>query len=232
MNSEAKEFIRNLPLPACVVGADGIIKAANDLMSEVILYKDIEGANFFTITGVKRSVIETSEATVDIEIERNEKNFIVKMLGNAKADEDATIIFIDVTEERTLREDMKNSTPVVLMVSIDNYDELISSTTADSKRAVPTEVDRIVRKWADEYNAPILSSEEERYVILTDRKTAERIRENNFSVLDEVRQIEAKVDFPVSLSIGMGSSNVSMLETKALAEAARELALGRRSGCL
>ncbi len=225
MQAETKEFINQFPFPACVVGTDDIIRAANSLMSEVILYDYIEGANFFTLTGVKRAELENTEE--ETSIIRNEKTFAVKTIGTIKDDEDAVVFFDDITERVDISRRYEKSKATVIMVSIDNYDELISSVTSDSKRAVPTEVDRIVRKWADEYNAPILSSEEESYVILTDRSMADQIREDNFSVLDEVRQIEAKVDFPVSLSIGMGSSDMSLNETKELAEAARELALGR-----
>ena len=50
---------------------------------------------------------------------------------------------------------------------------------------------------------------------------------DNFSVLDEVRQIETKIDFPVSISIGMGISDISIAECKDLALAGLELAIGR-----
>ena len=34
--------IDNIPLPACVVGENGNIIKANEMMTEVFLYKDIE----------------------------------------------------------------------------------------------------------------------------------------------------------------------------------------------
>ncbi|MDD5823259.1 MAG: DHH family phosphoesterase [Firmicutes bacterium] len=219
--------IERFPLPACIVGSDGIIKQANELMGEVFIYNEIEGTNFFTLTGVKLSQLHCADKETETTIGRNDKTFAMKLIGGPTEEDDAVVVFLDVTERIELRKRNEDNKPVVIMVSIDNYDELMSATTEDSKRAVPTEVDRIVRKWADEYNSPILSSEEEEYVILTNRGMAAKIREDNFSVLDEVRQIEAKIDFPVSLSIGMGSSDVSLIETKDLAEAARELALGR-----
>lgn len=59
------------------------------------------------------------------------------------------------------------------------------------------------------------------------RRDADRIIESRFSVLDEVRNIDTKVDFPVSLSIGMAMGVRSLKDAKELAEAALELALGR-----
>ncbi len=227
MGNAGCELIDNMPLPACIVGTDGIVKKANELMRDVILYNGIEGANFFTLTGVKRAELLCNNGKEEILIERNGRNFSLLVETNCDESEETTIFFQDVTDRIKYQRLYENNKPVVLLVSIDNYDELLSSITTDSKRGVPAEVDRIVRNWADLYKAPILSSEEESYVILTDRGTAESMKADNFILLDEVRQIEAKIDFPVSLSIGMGSSDISLEDTKDLAEAARELALGR-----
>ncbi|MBQ0005410.1 MAG: DHH family phosphoesterase [Clostridiales bacterium] len=227
MICEENEFIMNLPIPACVVSADGLVKKANALMSEVILYNGIEGANFFTLTGVKRSEVIENNDEKEILIERNGRFFTLHATIDADSEKDTVIFFDEATGREHYKKLYEGSKPVVILVSIDNYDELLSSITTDSKRAVPAEVDRIVRNWASEYKAPVLSSEEESYVILTDRVTAESIKADNFSVLDEVRQIETKIDFPVSLSIGMGMSDGPLADTHDLAEAARELALGR-----
>ena len=54
-----------------------------------------------------------------------------------------------------------------------------------------------------------------------------KMADDNFSVLDEVRRIESKIDFPASISIGAGVSDVSLMESTELAEAALELATGR-----
>lgn len=231
MNSEEKEtmldLIKRTPVPACIVGTDGVVKSANEHMGEVFLYNNIVESNFFTLTGVKRSELLKNTEDEQITIERNGKFFNVRVANDSSEQNETAVFFVDVTETNKYKKMYEDGRPAVMLISIDNYDELLSSVTTDSKRAVPTEVDRIVRKWADEYGAPILSSEEDEYVILTDRGTAKTIMDDNFSVLDEVRQIETKIDFPVSLSIGMGCSKISLKETQELAEAARELALGR-----
>ena len=54
-----------------------------------------------------------------------------------------------------------------------------------------------------------------------------KMADGNFSVLDDVRKIESKIDFPASISIGVGVSDISLMESTELAEAALELAVGR-----
>ena len=78
-----------------------------------------------------------------------------------------------------------------------------------------------------QYDASIDSIEADSYMMTVYRRDADRIIESRFSVLDDVRKIDTKVDFPVSLSIGMALGMKSLKSAKELAEAALELALGR-----
>ncbi len=229
-NESAKRYLCDIPLPACFVDPEGCIKAANRLMKDVFAYEGITESNFFALTGVKRKdLIQSAEDEEDseIEIERNSQFFVLRTNSNPKMDEDILVYFINVTERDSLRRERKQEQICILYISIDNYDEMMSSTTEDSRLAVPTAVDRIVRKWASQYDASIESIDEDCYLMTVYRRDADRIIESRFSVLDEVRNIDTKVDFPVSLSIGMAMGVRSLKETKELAEAALELALGR-----
>ena len=229
-NSSVNEYLADIPLPACILAPDGCIKAANALMKDVFAYEGIAEQNFFALTGVKRKALVAAardEEAEEIEIERNSQSFVLRTNNDPKDDEDIFVYFINVTERDTLREERKQEQVCILYISIDNYDEMMSSTTEDSRLAVPTEVDRIVRKWASQYDASIDSIEADSYMMTVYRRDADRIIESRFSVLDDVRKIDTKVDFPVSLSIGMALGMKSLKSAKELAEAALELALGR-----
>ena len=221
-------MVNNFLLPACTVGTDGNITSANELMREVIVYSDIVGANLFALTGAKRSALIDAVTTgEEVLVERNNKSFSLFTTKDASLDKEMEVYFVDRTERQTFRQKYEDVKPVVMFINIDNYDELTSKTTNDSKRAVPTEVDRILRKWAESYDIAILSVEEDEYVAFTTKAKANEMIEDDFSVLNEVREIDTKIDFPVSISIGMGISDISVYECKDLALAAMELALGR-----
>lgn len=222
-------FISQLPVPCCVVAVDGLVKAANSKMKNVFAYEDIAGSNFFALTGVRRKeLIENHEkADEEILIHRNDNVFELQINGEVGEEEDIVVYFMNVTEREALKASYNDEKICLMYISIDNYDELIQSITTDSKRAVPTEVDRIVRKWINEYDANIEDTGEDEYLITLHARDAKKIIESKFIVLDEVRSIEAKIDFPVSLSIGLGMGPESIKETQELASAALQLALGR-----
>ena len=224
------EALSSLPVPACIVDADGRIKYANALMKEVFAYKDIVDSNFFALTGIKRAVFfadSPENEKREILISRNDNYFVLKTNTDAAEDDDIAVYFFNVTQREVLKESYENEHLCLLYISIDNYDELIASTNSDSRMAAPTEVDRCILRWADQYDAAIERTGDDTYTMSVFMKDAQRIIESRFQILDEVRSIETMVDFPVSLSIGMGMGADSLKETTELAAAALELALGR-----
>ncbi len=220
------QFIYTLPLPACLVDTDGNVSAANPLIKNAFVYEDIIGYNFFTLTGVKRDQLLRANDE-EIIVTRNEKSFKLWVNEDAKEDEDILVIFDEATAREAFRTMLEAEKPVIAYINIDNYDELIASAPEDYRRVIPSQIDGLVRKWGDSFESPVVSTDDDRYIMYTNQGNLAKMVESNFSVLDEVRGIESQIDFPASISIGMGSSSVSLLESSELAEAALELALGR-----
>ena len=220
------QYISKLPLPACTVGTDGIITGANPLMKNVFLYEDIVGYNFFTMTGYKRDQLMNANDEEMI-LERNGKIFKLWINEEAKEDEEIVVFFDEATARVSFESKLESERAAIVYINIDNYDELIASSPEDLRRLIPAQIDGLLRKWGDSYKSPVISTWDDRYVMYTTSGQLKKMIEENFSVLDEVRNLESKIDFPASVSIGIGISNISLIESTELAEAALELALGR-----
>ena len=220
------QYIRTLPIPACTVDPNGIVTGANPLMKNVFVYEDIAGCNFFTMTGIKREQLMHANQEEMI-LERNGKMFKLWINEEAKDDEDIVVFFDEATARESFRTKLESDRAAIVYINIDNYDELIASSPEDLRRLIPAQIDGLLRKWGDSFQSPVISTWEDRYVMYTTSGQLNRMIEENFSVLDEVRGLESKIDFPASISIGVGMSNVSLIESTELAEAALELALGR-----
>ena len=221
-----EQYISTLPFPACTVDTDGIVRGANPLIKNVFVYEDIVGYNFFTLTGIKREQLMGANHEEMI-IERNDKMFKLWINEGAKEDEDIVVFFDEATARESFRTKLESDRAVIAYINIDNYDELIASAPEDFRRMIPAQIDSLVRKWGASFESPVISTEEDRYVMYTSQGKLQKMIDENFSVLDEVRKIESQIDFPASISIGAGLSSVSLLESTELAEAALELALGR-----
>ncbi len=220
------QYIRTLPIPACTVDPNGMVTGANPLMKNVFVYEDIVGAKFFTLTGVKREQLMSANKEEMI-VERNGKMFKLWINEEAKDDEDIVVFFDEATARESFRTKLESDRAAIAYINIDNYDELIASAPEDYRRVIPAQIDLLVRKWGDSFESPVISTGDDRYVMYTSQGRLKSMIEGNFSVLDEVRNIDSQIDFPASISIGVGLSELSLIESTELAEAALELALGR-----
>ena len=227
-NIAGAEFLESLPVPACMVNKEGVVVYANSLIKNVFAYDDIVDGNFFALTGSKLEDLEEARDTgTEVKIKRNEQIFVLNTTLEEREDGIITVFFNNVTERETLRSNYRDEHVCQMYISLDNYDELISNSPSDSKMTVPAEVDKILSKWAESNNAAIESISEDTYLATLYRRDVDNLIEGRFSILDTIRAIQTKDDFPVSLSIGVGMGVRNLQDATELAEAALDLAMGR-----
>lgn len=218
-----------IPLPMCIVNRNGKVVRSNDHISEVFIYDGIESADFFALTGIKVSELFEEVGTNNYHVlERNGKQFrlMINLEGEGE-DANLLVFFDDITNFENLKDRYNNEKVCVARINIDNYDDLIASTSAEKRMLVSTEVDRTVRKWASKCNGSINKLNNVQYIMYFQYSYVEGMIESKFSILDEVRQIETEADFPMSLSIGIGIGGKNLVGTEEYANAALDLALGR-----
>ena len=220
------QYINTLPFPACTVDPGGIVSRANPLMKNVFVYEDIFGSKLITLTVIKREQLLSANTEERI-LDRNDKLFKLWVNEDPKEDEDIVVFFDEATARESFKSKLESDRAAIVYINIDNYDELIASSPEDLRRLIPAQIDGLLRKWGDSFESPVISTWDDRYVMYTTRGQLNRMIEENFSILDEVRNLESKIDFPASISLGIGVSGVSLIESTELAEAALELALGR-----
>ncbi len=221
-----KNYINQIPMPICLVNKDGVVEKTNPLIKNVFPYEAISGLNFFTLTGIKKDRLIQANGE-DLLIEKNGKFFKIRTYEDVKEGEEIVVFFDEATARETLRSKVENDRAVIIYINIDNYDYLVESSSEDRRRAVPSQIDSVVKKWGISYDSPVVSIDDDKYVMYTNQGKLKMMFEDNFRVLDEVRAIETETDFPASVSIGVGISAISLMESQELAGAALELAIGR-----
>ncbi len=221
-----KNYINQIPMPICLVNKDGVVEKTNPLIKNVFPYEAISGLNFFTLTGIKMDRLIQANGE-DLLIEKNGKFFKIRTNEDVKEGEEIVVFFDEATARETLRSKVENDRAVIIYINIDNYDYLVESSSEDRRRAVPSQIDSVVKKWGNSYDSPVVSIDDDKYVMYTNQGKLKMMFEDNFRVLDEVRAIETETDFPASVSIGVGISAISLMESQELAGAALELAIGR-----
>lgn len=221
-----------IPIPMCLVSENGKVIKVNDHINKVFIYDGIEDADFFALTGVKIENLIKADAenteNAPVVIERNGRNFKLTVKTDQICEETVyVVVFEDITQYSQLKKDYINKRVCVCKINIDNYDEMVASTSSDDTMNVGVRVDKIIRDWANRFDASVNRIDSARYLILFEQSYAREIIDSKFAILDTVREIETRADFPVSLSVGIGIGGDGFAETDGFATAALELALGR-----
>ena len=231
-----KEKIENLissntPIPICAVNSSGKIIGANSKIEDVFIYGNIEDSDVFALTGIKVKELfsKKKNSSEPIIIDRNEKKFKV-VPGEVINDEEEDVIllyFYDVTGFEDLKAKYEGEKICVCRINIDNYDQFNDAVSPETGMAITTEVNKMIRKWAQDIEGSIDKIKDSQYVIHFQKRFLEGLMAGKFELLDQVRALETSVDFPLSLSMGIGASGEDVAETASFAAGALDLALGR-----
>jgi cyclic-di-AMP phosphodiesterase len=126
-----------------------------------------------------------------------------------------------------VKDQYEDERPVVALIQVDNYDDVMSETKEDKRPFLTSEIDQKVNLWASRMNALIKKYQTDKYLVLFEERYLENLEAKRFSILDDIREIEVGNKFPMTLSIGVGVNGRNLNQAEEYAFSALELALGR-----
>lgn len=224
-----EKMIEYSPIPAVVINTNGKVVRANQMISQVFIYDDIIGYDFFQLTGFRIDEMKEAAATKDTRLlRRNDKIFRTLVARNQDSEEgNLFVFFYDITMYVEYRDRYNEEKVCVARINIDNYDDLIAGTDPSMRMTISSQVDKAIRDWSARIKGSIVTMRAGQYIMYFQHVYLAGMIESKFAILDEVRDIETQTDFPITLSIGVGINGASFGETRNFADAAIDLALGR-----
>ena len=139
----------------------------------------------------------------------------------------SSIYLIDQTELLKTRDEYIRSRPIVSIILIDNYDELINNVTDNDVSTMSAIINNRITAWAKGNGGLLRKIERNRYLFLFEAKDLPHFIEEKFSILDSVRSVTNSSGIPATVSLGIGKDGVSFEETYSFALLAIEMALSR-----
>ena len=178
---------------------------------------------------------DSKEKEISKHIELNNKNYEVlgKFVHSRKYDKKHNdkymmmLYFIDETEIVKLKEEYKDSKSCVTIIMIDNYEETMQQLESEEKPQVIAEIDKCIYEWTDKSNGVLIKSDRDRYVYLFEQRYFEKVKEDKFSILDKVKDIQTKENVQITLSIAISNDGMTDKEKYKSAQAAMDVVLGR-----
>lgn len=238
VDKAAQSTIINSPFPLVVLETNGnIIWKSGNFIKE---FANIDIGN--TLSDIIKELkikIEKSEITKNSAIcERIQiGNKTYKILGEYTKVKDkehknlkeyiATVYFLDETNYVELMQSYNNSKTCIGVVVIDNYEELMQRATEEEKLSITSNIEKSIYTWTNKYNGLFIKSERDTYVCIFEQCDVERMKEDKFEILDEIKEIKTQDNIQSTLSIAISEEGETNVEKYKTSKAVIDIALGR-----
>ncbi len=238
VDSTIKNSLVNSPFPLIIMETDGnIIWKSSKVVSEFANF-DINNIVKNLAKEIKLDILEnklnkeTAKASsIEKEIEIGKKTY--KILGEyvkskkKKNDYMMTLYFVDDTELLKAEKKLKDEECCIGFIMIDNYDEMIELLPEDKKAFILAEVEKKIYDWAYRNNGAIVKSDRKTYSYLIKQEDLEKIKEEKFDILDEIKEIDTDETVSLTLSIAISNEGNQIYEKFKSAQVAMDIVLGR-----
>ena len=138
----------------------------------------------------------------------------------------AMYLFDETELNRYIRENEEQRL-VAGLVYIDNYDEALDSIEDVKRSLLVALIDRKVNKYFTEIDALVRKIENDKYFVVFKNQYLGKLREDRFSIIEDVKTVKVGNEMAVTLSIGIGVGGDSYTKNYEYARMAIDLALGR-----
>jgi len=237
VDSTIKNSLVNSPFPLIIMETDGnVIWKSSKVVSE-FANTDISNTLKNLAKEIKLDILESklgkegakSSIEKEVEIGKNTYKVLGEYVKSKKKRNDymMTLYFVDNTELLKMEKKLEDEETCVGFIMIDNYDEMIELLPEDKKAFILAEVEKKIFDWAYKYNGAIVKSDRKTYSYLIKQQDLEKIKQEKFDVLDEVKEIDTDETVTVTLSIAISNEGATSLEKYKSAQAAMDLVLGR-----
>lgn len=238
VDTAAKTSLISSPFPLIILQTDGNIiwrsSKFNSEFANIDINKYIDDLTIDIKSEIKNRQ-DTSNKDILRKIEIGNKTYQIKgryvdtKRKDKKNKKEYMIIlyFIDDTENIKLQKEYKDSKSCVGVLVIDNYEETIQQLESEERPQVIAQIDKCIYDWTNLTNGILIKQERDRYIYFFEQRYLEEVKEDKFSVLDKIKEIDTKEKVQFTLSIAISNEGNTDKEKYKSVQAAMDIVLGR-----
>ncbi len=218
-----KESLYSFPVASAIIDENYKIIWCNKFFSEnIVCHTEPFGAEISDIF-----MIDTDE------LERNNsapafcegKSY---MVTSEKSRNNLTVLcFQDISDYCNLQETYRITRPSVMIITIDNYEDLLQNSKESDKARVIGEIEKLFEEFISATNGFLKKVSKSMFFAVIEEQHLAYIIEERFKILDNARKIKVDERLNLTLSIGVGHGASTLAESEIFAKQALDMALGR-----
>lgn len=139
----------------------------------------------------------------------------------------ATVYFADMTEMFNVRDEFMRTRPIVGLILVDNYDELMGTLPDTTVAKLEAEINERIGRWAEGLNALCRKVERNRFLLVFENKDLSKLQDGKFSILESIRSVTNPSGIAATVSLGIGKDGDGYGENYSFATLAIEMSLSR-----
>lgn len=244
VDSAAKNTLINSPFPLIILETDGnvtwksskfvsefenvdIDNILNELTQEIKI--EIEGKID------NRDSNRTKDRNIVKEKVINDKNYriigeYVKSKVNERKKQTEYMVllyFIDNTDYVKAVKKYNDAQTCIGIIMIDNYEEMMQRIQTEDRPEVIAKVEKSIYDWAIESKGVVIKSDRNTFVYIFEQRYLEKIKENKFQILDQIKEIKLEDGLQITLSISISNEGATEYERYKSALSGMDIVLGR-----
>ncbi len=139
----------------------------------------------------------------------------------------ATTYWVDITDLSQARDAYLATRPVVALLVLDNYEEVLKTVSDSERSALLSEINQRLAAWTEPCGGLFCGIDRDRYLFVFEERYLQGFIDEKFSIIDSIREVKAAEGSPVTLSIGIGREGEGFQELYRYASLSVEMALSR-----
>ncbi len=148
--------------------------------------------------------------------------------GENPSSVDLGVLYLsDLTQLYQVRDEYIRSRPVVSIIQVDNYEELIKNLTEGAISTLNAKINNAITSWTEGYHGLLRRLEKNRFLFVFEKRDLKEAIAEKFSILEDIHEITSPSGIAASISFGLGVDAATFEEGYEFAALAIEMALSR-----
>ncbi len=221
-----RETLYNFPAPAFIIDENNVIVWINSRFDkEVYREKEAFGVKLDELMDINFNKLFTRKGTLVTYKGRYYRALAVKPETN---DTGLTMIYFkNETDYINLDYEYRQSRPSVMIISVDDYEDLLENARESEKAHILVEIEKLVENFIDGTTGVTKKIANNRFFVVLEERHLLKIIGDRFEILDKARKINIGERQTVTLSIGVGHGAKTLHESEIYARQALDMCLGR-----
>ena len=239
-NENRARLFEEMPTAYCIVGEDGEILWSNRAF-HTILQKDskIERNIFNIFPNMQKEMLKEKGAMLELHSSFMERKYCIDLIRLDDLGDEGTEEIRSLSEEEELvavylrdetvelKQKLDEERVVLGLAYIDNYEDVMEQIEEVRRSLLSALVDRKITRYITASDGVVKKIEKDKYFFLLKQSVLEKMMEDRFSILEEVKEIDMGNELAITLSLGIGYGAGDFSQNYEYARTSMDMALGR-----